>query len=98
LLRRALKMRRDEPTIKVLLAYADSIIDTLREPFLVLDKNLQVISANRVFYTTFEVTKKDTIVVGWNKSLLHRDGSNIVETFGGCASLHPLYDLITRRK
>jgi PAS domain S-box-containing protein len=46
---------------KVLLGYANSIIATLREPFLVLDKNLQVISANRVFYATFKVTKKDTI-------------------------------------
>ena len=55
------KKRRDEPTIKVLLEYANSIIATLREPFLVLDKNLRVISANQAFYTTFEVTEKETI-------------------------------------
>ncbi|MDD1777294.1 MAG: PAS domain S-box protein, partial [Candidatus Helarchaeota archaeon] len=55
------KKRRDDLKIEVLLGYANSIIATLREPFLVLDKNLQVISANRVFYTTFKVTEKDAI-------------------------------------
>src|SRR4030042_4969687 len=46
---------------KVLLEYARSIIATLREPFLVLDENLQIISANRIFYKTFEAKEKDTI-------------------------------------
>ncbi len=55
------KKQIDETGIKVLLGYANSIIATLREPFLVLDKKLQVISANRVFYTTFKVTEKNTI-------------------------------------
>ena len=55
------KKRRYEPKIEVLLEYANSIIATLREPFLVLDKNLQVISVNQAFYTTFEVAEKDTI-------------------------------------
>ncbi|MGD0336035.1 MAG: PAS domain S-box protein [Candidatus Omnitrophota bacterium] len=55
------KKQRGETESKVLLGYANSIIATLREPFLVLDKNLQVISANRVFYTTFKVTEKDAI-------------------------------------
>ena len=41
--------------------FNSGIIATLREPFLVLDKNLRVISANRAFYTTFGVTEKDTI-------------------------------------
>lgn len=55
------KNQMDATGIKVSLEYANSIIATLREPFLVLDKNLRVISANRVFYTTFEVTEKDTL-------------------------------------
>ena len=55
------KKRRDEPTTEVLLEYANSIIATLREPFLVLDKNLQIISISQAFYTTFEVAEKDTI-------------------------------------
>ena len=33
-------------------------------------------------------------IVGWNK----HSGSTIIETFGGCASLHPPYDLLIRRR
>jgi len=47
--------------IETLLEYANSIIATLREPFLVLDKKLRIITANQAFYTTFKVTKKNTI-------------------------------------
>src|SRR4030042_4092015 len=55
------KKQTGETGIRVLLEYANSIIATLREPFLVLDKNLQIISANRVFYTAFKATEEDTI-------------------------------------
>ena len=41
--------------------YAESIIDTVREPFVVLDKDLKVLSANRSFYSTFEVTPDETV-------------------------------------
>ncbi|MFA5272287.1 MAG: PAS domain S-box protein, partial [Candidatus Omnitrophota bacterium] len=46
---------------EALLKYASGIIATLKVPFLVLDKDLRVISANQIFYTTFKVTKRDTI-------------------------------------
>jgi PAS domain-containing protein len=36
--------------------YAESIVDTVREPLVVLDNDLRVVSANRAFYTTFHVT------------------------------------------
>lgn len=36
------------------------IIDTLRQPFLVLDSNLRVITGNRSFYQAFGVEKKQT--------------------------------------
>ena len=42
------------------LAYADNIIATLREPFVVLDKSLRVKTANRTFYATFHVEKEET--------------------------------------
>ena len=52
----------DERTrIEKALEYGDRIIATLREPFLVLDKNLRVISTNQSFYNTFKVAKKDTL-------------------------------------
>jgi PAS domain S-box-containing protein len=41
--------------------YAESIVETVREPLLVLDEDLKVISANRNFYRTFKVTPKETI-------------------------------------
>jgi two-component system CheB/CheR fusion protein len=40
---------------------AESIVATLREPLLVLDGDLQVISANHAFYQYFKVTVTDTI-------------------------------------
>lgn len=42
------------------LAFADDIIATLREPFVVLDRNLRVKTANRAFYTAFQVTPEET--------------------------------------
>ena len=45
------KNQRDDTRIEEFLGYVNSIIATLREPFLVLDKNLQVISTNQAFYT-----------------------------------------------
>ncbi|MDB5210528.1 MAG: two-component sensor histidine kinase [Sediminibacterium sp.] len=40
--------------------YAESIVATIREPLLVLDKHLRVKTANSAFYKTFDVSKKDT--------------------------------------
>ncbi|MBN1912876.1 MAG: PAS domain-containing sensor histidine kinase [Candidatus Omnitrophica bacterium] len=40
--------------------YAENIIDTVREPLLVLDANLMVISASRSFYQVFKVKPEDT--------------------------------------
>ncbi len=39
--------------------YAESIIATVLEPLLVLNADLQVASANRSFYTTFNVTQEE---------------------------------------
>jgi len=42
-------------------AYAQAIIDTVREPLVVLDKDLKVLSASRSFYDTFKVTLGETV-------------------------------------
>lgn len=42
------------------LIYAESIVDTIRDPLIVLDTGMNVISANRAFYQTFKVNKEDT--------------------------------------
>jgi two-component sensor histidine kinase len=39
---------------------AQGIVDTVREPVLVLDKDLRVITASRSFYSGFKVSPKDT--------------------------------------
>jgi len=39
---------------------AQSIVDTIREPFVILDGKLKVVSANRSFYRTFKVTAEET--------------------------------------
>ena len=41
--------------------YAESIVETIREPLLVLDADLKIISANRNFYKAFKVTSVETI-------------------------------------
>ncbi|MBI4846523.1 MAG: sensor domain-containing diguanylate cyclase [Candidatus Omnitrophica bacterium] len=40
--------------------YAENIVDTVREPLLVLDADLKVISASRSFYQSFKVKPEDT--------------------------------------
>lgn len=40
--------------------YAESIVATIREPLLVLDKNLRVKTANTAFYKTFGIGEKET--------------------------------------
>ena len=40
---------------------AESIVDTVREPLIVLDGALKVVSASRSFYQNFQVTKEDTL-------------------------------------
>ncbi len=55
-------------------AYANSIVETVREPLLVLDAELCIVTANRAFYDSFrfspkEVEKKvlfDLAAGGWN--------------------------------
>ncbi|MEO6761473.1 MAG: HAMP domain-containing sensor histidine kinase [Candidatus Saccharimonadales bacterium] len=43
-----------------LLSYYKDITETVREPFLILDKELHVVTANHAFYRTFKVNKRDT--------------------------------------
>jgi nitrogen-specific signal transduction histidine kinase len=40
--------------------YIKTVVDIVREPVLILDKNLQVKAANEAFYRTFQAEAKDT--------------------------------------
>ena len=41
-------------------SFADKIVETVREPLLVLDGELRVVRVNRAFYQTFKVTPEET--------------------------------------
>ena len=43
------------------LEYAESIIDTVREPLIVLDQDLRVVSVSRSFYDVFKVKPEETL-------------------------------------
>ncbi len=38
---------------------AQAIVDTIRDPFLVLDQDLRVVTANRAFHQTFKLNRQD---------------------------------------
>jgi len=52
--------RRAERAVKEAREYAESIVSTIREPLLVLDTDLRVISANRSFYKMFKAKPEET--------------------------------------
>ncbi len=52
--------RRAERVLAEIESYAQNIVDTVREPLLMLDPDLRVRSANRAFYQTFHVSAEET--------------------------------------
>ncbi len=53
--------KRLETEIQDALKYAENIVETVREPLVVLNSDLKVLTANHKFYDTFKVTPEDTI-------------------------------------
>src|SRR5436190_626789 len=51
---------QQEPLVEDIQNYALNIVDTVREPLLILDTTLRVRSANRAFYQTFHVSSAET--------------------------------------
>ncbi len=62
--------------------YAESIVDTVREPLLILDRDLTVISASGSFYQSFQTTQAET------------EGKNILEIGEGQWNIPHLITLI----
>jgi signal transduction histidine kinase/DNA-binding response OmpR family regulator len=52
--------RRAQSSLEQIEMYAQNIVDTVREPLLILDGQLRVHSANRAFYQTFHVAEEET--------------------------------------
>jgi len=53
-------MKEQRPLVEDIQNYAQNIVDTVREPLLILDATLRVRSANRAFYQTFQVSSGET--------------------------------------
>src|ERR1700722_20562936 len=72
-------LKKQFPPISPPWALAQGIADTVREPVLVLDKELRVIAASRSFYSAFKVSPEDT-----NGRLLYAlgDGQWDIPTLG----------------
>ncbi|MEK6373016.1 MAG: response regulator [Acidobacteriota bacterium] len=52
--------RRAQHLLEQIETYAQDVVDTVREPLLMLDSSLRVHSANRAFYQTFHVSSEET--------------------------------------
>jgi signal transduction histidine kinase/DNA-binding response OmpR family regulator len=52
--------RRSQDLLDQIERYAQDVVDTVREPLLILDSSLRVHSANRAFYQTFRVEVGET--------------------------------------
>jgi two-component system CheB/CheR fusion protein len=46
--------------LKYALDYSEAIVDTVRLPLIILNKSLQVLTANRAFYDTFKLSPNET--------------------------------------
>ncbi|MBE9079407.1 PAS domain-containing protein [Romeria aff. gracilis LEGE 07310] len=53
-------LKRTQARLEVARDYAESIVETVRQPLLVLNTELQVLSVNRAFYDTFQVSPEET--------------------------------------
>ncbi|HEV8327089.1 MAG TPA: CheR family methyltransferase [Nitrospiraceae bacterium] len=74
------KMKEAERVVEAARSIAASIVETVREPLLVLDEQLRVVSTNQAFYRTFQVTPGEVELQliyhlcsgAWNLSPLRR--------------------------
>ena len=53
------KMKKADQMVQAAQRFATSIVQTVREPLLVLDDQLRVVSANQSFYRIFQVTPRE---------------------------------------
>jgi two-component system, chemotaxis family, CheB/CheR fusion protein len=53
-------LKRNAKIVEAARDYADAIVETVRQPLLVLDPDLRVVRANQCFYETFQLTPAQT--------------------------------------
>jgi two-component system CheB/CheR fusion protein len=76
------QLKETEEAVKRATAYFSAVVDTVREPLVVLDPQLRVISANRAFYQTFRTAAKQT------------EGELIYEIGAGRWNIHKVRELL----
>jgi len=54
------EIRKKEAETREARKFAESIVATVREPFVILDGDLRIVTAGQSFYNTFKVTPKET--------------------------------------
>jgi len=54
------QLKRSQEEIATARDYAEAIVETVREPLVVLDERQSIVSANRSFYEFFRTTRRDT--------------------------------------
>jgi len=55
------RRKQAEQALAAAREFAESIVDTIQEPLVVLDADERVVSANRVFYQVFQLTEEETL-------------------------------------
>ncbi|MDD5412252.1 MAG: PAS domain S-box protein, partial [Methylobacter sp.] len=55
------RRKQAEQALAAAREFAESIVDTIQEPLVVLDIDERVVSANRVFYRVFQLTEEETL-------------------------------------
>ncbi len=75
------EVKAAEREIQSARAYSDSIIDTIRQPLVVLDDELRVVSANRSFYRTFAIEAAEAAGKPLGTITDHHPGASGLRTF-----------------
>ncbi|MFZ0390420.1 MAG: CheR family methyltransferase [Calditrichia bacterium] len=64
------------------LLYAENIVEMVREPFIILNREFEILSANKVYYSTFKSSPENT------------EGKNLFEVEGGMWDIPGLHQLL----
>ena len=59
--KKSAEQKRAGEKLQDALEYVENIVESLREPLVVLNSDLKILTANRSFYDTFKVTPEETI-------------------------------------
>ena len=81
-------------------AYFESIVNAIQQPLVVLDKDLKTITANRAFFTTFNMTSAETKgkpihelgEIGWDIPELKKQLSDVISHGNGFEGLKVDHD------